>query len=76
MCKVELVTIIDQRIARKNISFSFTLDLAADAPAAPLAFLPDPLGRPRPRFTWDSPLSADDGAGAGAATLFSAFFGS
>ncbi len=74
MCKVELVTIIDQRIARKNISF--TLDLAADAPAAPLAFLPDPLGRPRPRFTWDSPLSADDGAGAGAATLFSAFFGS
>ena len=42
---------IDQRIARKRFFFSFTLDLAADAPAAPLAFLPDPLGRPRPRFT-------------------------
>jgi hypothetical protein len=45
-----LVTIIDQRIATKHFYF-FTLDLAADAPAAPLAFLPDPFGRPRPRFT-------------------------
>jgi len=48
--------------------------LGLEAPEGAPAFLPEPLGRPRPRFTADSP-SDDTAAAAGAATLFSAFLG-
>jgi len=51
-----------------------TLGLAAAAPAGAPAFLPDPLGRPRPLFAPVSPLSTT--AAGAAAALFSAFLGS